>query len=315
MIQSVVIKDPNKYQLEYDIIRDHMHIDDTLKIISDNGKSYLKNYLRELKKNTTADYFECKIWEQHHETEKYTRFFNQYVKDESISNSKQFRNNLGKYCPIFHGAVNSTTQLLNSWKREFHHCDCDMLYRTLYNIGLTVRNYDLLFTEEKIKEMKVWEDNKLIDMDDDDNRCYLTGVIGYGVMSTIAYNLKPRLFPGNFKQGVFSLYFLSGREPLDMPTETSEFIMVKDMETSKTGIIESDHNYFFPYEVYAYYSLKIYNWLRYSIYKNLQYLFPSENRYVLTNDFYSFIIKCNFDKMQTLLGNDDYLKFETWSLF
>nr|MCR4616642.1 hypothetical protein [Lachnospiraceae bacterium] len=122
----------------------------------------------------------------------------------------------------------------------------------------------------------------------------------------------PRVFPGNYKAGVYSLHFLtnSGRG-VDMPSDSSEFLMVKDDFYSKTGIIETEHNYYFPYETFGLYTLRIFRFLADKIKARFGKEYPVEYRYLLTNDFYDYVTTVHRSDIATLCGNDDMLKFTT----
>lgn len=108
------------------------------------------------------------------------------------------------------------------------------------------------------------------------------------------------------------MYFLSdGTKQIQMPSGTSEFSMVKDETWSKTGIYEMEHNYFFPYEVFCIYSLRIYRALADKISEKFDKEYPTDFRFLLTNSFYEYVTSENKEYIATLAGNDDVLKFNT----
>ena len=142
--------------------------------------------------------------------------------------------------------------------------------------------------------------------------CYQSGVLGFGIVSNILNHMYPRTFPGNYKAGVYSLHFLTGcGKGVNMPSDSSEFLMVKDDSYSKTGIIETEHNYYFPYETFGMYTLRIYRLLEKKIFTRFQKEFPTDYRYLLTNDFYEYVTSVHRADIATLCGNDDLLKFNT----
>lgn len=144
--------------------------------------------------------------------------------------------------------------------------------------------------------------------------CYLNGVIGYGILSNILNHMYPRVFPGNYKAGIYSLHFLTGdykKEGIDMPSETSEFLMVKDLTYTKTNIIEAEHNYFYPFETFGLYTLRIYRVIEEEIKKRFEMQYPTDYRFLITNDFYDFVTMLNKEAITNLTGNDDILKFGT----
>ena len=48
---------------------------------------------------------------------------------------------------------------------------------------------------------------------------------------------------------------------IDMPSDSSEFCMVKDEVHSRTGTIEVEHNYFYPYQTFGLYTIRIFRFL------------------------------------------------------
>lgn len=67
--------------------------------------------------------------------------------------------------------------------------------------------------------------------------------------------------------------------------------------------------YYYPYETFGLYSLRIHRKLDEALNSEYSIKFPVDYRYVLTNDFYQFVFEANKHYIQTLLGNDDLLKF------
>jgi len=96
-----------------------------------------------------------------------------------------------------------------------------------------------------------------------------------------------------------------------MPSETSEFLMVKDLTYTKTNIIEAAHNYFYPFETFGLYTLRIYRVIEEEIKKRFEMQYPTDYRFLITNDFYDFVTMLNKEAITNLTGNDDILKFGT----
>ena len=72
-----------------------------------------------------------------------------------------------------------------------------------------------------------------------------------------------------------------------------------------------EHNYFFPYETFATYTMRIYRVLLEKIKSRFQMDFPSEYRFLITNDFYEYVTSMHRSEITTMTGNDDMLKFST----
>lgn len=217
---------------------------------------------------------------------------------------------LKKDCDVIRKTLQSRTEALKEWKSKFYGCKSQTLYDTFYNLISFAAEYNEEMDEEAMQTLDKVDDCGLAEMEED--ACYQSGVLGYGIVSNILNHMYPRTFPGNYKAGVWSLYFLSdGTKQIDTPSGTSEFSMVKDETWSKTDIYEMEHNYFFPYEVFCIYTLRIYRRLAERITDRFHKDYPSDYRFLITNSFYEYVTSENQSNISTLAGNDDILKFNT----
>ena len=217
---------------------------------------------------------------------------------------------LKKECDVIRKTLQSKSESLKEWKSKFYGCKSQVLYDTLFNMMEFASEFDEEMDEDAMNELDEIAECRLDEMEEDS--CYKSGVLGFGIVSNILNHMYPRTFPGNYKAGIYSLYFLSGGgKGIDMQSETSEFCMVKDESRSKTGIIEMEHNFFYPYQTFCIYTLRIYRVLAGAISSCFDRVFPSEYRFLLTNDFYDYVTSKNREKIATMTGNDDMLKFST----
>jgi hypothetical protein len=240
--------------------------------------------------------------------EQYVEIFNPDVMEEYNFDVDGFKGViLSQKCKVIRTTLNSKAEVLNDWKIAYKLTPPQKLYDTFYNMISFAEEYNEEMTEEKINNTDTIEENGLVRLEEES--CYLTGVIGTGILSNVLNTIYPRVFPGMFKLGMFALYILSEKAVIEMGTRTSEFLMIKDDIKSKTGIIEAEHNYYYPYETFALYTLRLWRILDEALKKRFGITFPTEYRFVLTNDFYQHTIEENKAAIQTLLGNDDILKF------
>lgn len=243
--------------------------------------------------------------------DKYHDIFAMDVMEEYAEDTEGFKSAiLKKECDVIRKTLQSRTEALKEWKSKFYGCKSQTLYDTFYNMISFAADYNKEMDEDSMQELDTVDDCGLAEMEED--ACYQAGVLGYGIVSNILNHMYPRIFPGSYKVGVWSLYFLSdGTKQIETPSGTSEFSMVKDETWSKTGIYEMEHNYFFPYEVFCIYTLRIYRSLAESIAERFHKEYPSDYRFLLTNSFYEYVISENQSNISTLAGNDDILKFNT----
>ncbi|NBG87680.1 hypothetical protein [Isachenkonia alkalipeptolytica] len=318
MIRSFM--DSNVWDSEFGFINQQEHFEKVWKDVENTTRLYMKDYTEHIRSNYESEDINQAILKHFktlidkHETvhEKYYELFNMEAMEEYEEDVDGFKGSiLSRQCTVIQKTLNSKSEALRDWKFKFKISTPQELYDTFYNIMTFAEEY-----EEKCKDLA--DETGLVEFDRlsdtgldklEEDGCYLQGVIGTGILSTVLNALYPHRFPGQFKQGLYALYFLSERKTIDMGSGSSEFLMVKDDMKSKTGIIETEHNYYYPYHVFVLYTQKIHNLINEYIYEHYGIRFPTEYRYVLTNDFYLFVTMCNKESIATLSGNDDINKF------
>ncbi len=313
--------DTSVWDDEWDIIRDQEHLEKVWGLMKPNVKEYINGYLEGvshfLDKPTPVESYSAFIQELIKKNDKlhdkYHEIFDMEVMEDEYSEDVEgFKSIvLKKDCDVIKGALQSKSEALNDWKAKFFGCKSQQLYDTFYNMMDFAITYNEEMDEEAMEELDSIYDCTLGEMDED--ACYKTGVLGYGIVSNILNHMYPRVFPGNYKAGIYSLLFLTGvkMKGIDMPSDSSEFCMVKDDFHSKTHTIETEHNYYYPYENFAIYTTRIYRMLVETIDKRFKMQYPSEYRYLITNDFYEYVTTQHRDEIATMTGNDDMLKFNT----
>jgi len=245
---------------------------------------------------------------------KYHELFSSQSMDDYEYDIDGFKNSiLKRETDIINKTLNSPMEVLKDWKRDFKLAKARELFDTFYNMMVFADDYNKNMTEDNMAAINTIDDNRLIEMGE--SAVFQRRVIGTGIVSNILNIMYPRVFPNAYKIGLFTLYFLTGEkgtQGIKMPSGTSEFLMVKDNIRSKTGIIETENNYYFPYETFALYSLRIQDYLNCLFFKELQLWFPYEHRFLFTNSFFSYVVSEYKESIQTLTGNDDIYKFTYW---
>lgn len=305
---------------EFEMLRDQEHVDFVWSVMNPIVDKYIDKYLNGITKSkgllTPEDNFTVFLNELIEKNDKlhdkYHEIFDlDIMEDEYAEDVEGFKSAvLKKDCDVIRNTLQSRAEALKEWRAKFYACKSKALYDTFYNMMAFAADYNEEMDEEAMQALNLVEECGLADMEED--ACYQSGVLGYGIVSNILNHMYPRVFPGNYKSGIWSLYFLSdGIKVIEMPSKTSEFSMVKDETWSKTGIYEMEHNYFFPYEVFCIYTLRIYRALTEAIRDRFKKEYPSDYRFLITNHFYDFVTNENKEKITTLAGNDDVLKYNT----
>lgn len=313
MIHSMM--DTDIWDEEFELVLEQDHFEEVWAIIEQNLAGYIDGYLDAVavknhkfraEENWTV-YVNDLIRAHTKEQDAYESIFAPDLMDEYEEDVDGFKGSvLSRQCPTIRQTLNSKREALKEWQILYKLRSPRELYDTFYNMITFAEDYDSKMADELVMVDSI-EDIGLRELPEE--ACYLRGVIGTGILSTVLNAMYPHLFPGQFKLGLFTLCFLSGRAPIGMRSESSEFIMVKDHVRSKTGIIEAEHNYFYPYCTFALYSLRIVRELEIAILDRFNARAPEDFRYVLTNDFYRYVVNENKDAIATLTGNDDALKY------
>ncbi len=316
MIRSMM--DNDIWNEELVLMESQDHFEDVWQAMQENLEKYGTRYIKTLStlsdKSVRGDLVALnlrliiddnrKLHDKYHNIFDLDLFEEEYFEDPEGFKSTTLR----KDCEAIRVTLNSRSEVLVDWQRNFNRSKAKELLDTFYNIVSFADEYNTSMDEDKIAKIDSIDEVGFAQMSEE--ACYQSGVLGYGLVSNILNHMYPRVFPGNYKLGIYSLYFLSGAgHGVNMPSESSEFIMVKDDVYSKTGTIEVEHNYYFPYSVFGLYSLRIYRFLENKFKELYNRSFPSEYRYLLVNKFYEYIATIHKADITTLNGNDDILKF------
>ena len=318
MISSMI--DSNVGKKEFELLSDQEHMEAVWRVMQPKLERYANEYLEGVSHykdlRTPGDSFSAFLNEMIKKNDKlhdkYFQIFDMDLMEEEYSEDTEgFKAvTLKKECDVIRKTLQSKSESLTEWKRKFYGCKSQQIYDTFYNMMSFAQDYDSDMDEAALADVDTIEDIGFAQMSED--ACYQSGVLGFGIVSNILNHMYPRTFPGNYKAGVYSLHFLTGcGKGVNMPSDSSEFLMVKDDSYSKTGIIETEHNYYFPYETFGMYTLRIYRLLEKKIFTRFQKEFPTDYRYLLTNDFYEYVTSVHRADIATLCGNDDMLKFNT----
>lgn len=305
---------------EFRLLVDQDHLEKVWSIMKQKLEQYADSYLESIfysqetktEQESYAAFLTELIKKNDELKDKYSRLFNIDLMEAEYSEDTQgFKDVvLKKDCDVIRNTLQSKSESLKEWKAKFYGCKSQQLYDTFYNMMDFALDYNSDMDENSMASLDTIEACDLGLMDE--HNCYQIGVIGFGIVSNILNHMYPRTFPGNYKAGVYSLHFLSGGgSGIDMPSETSEFCMIKDDGYSKTGTIETEHNFYFPYETFAIYTLRIFRVLADKITTCYQREFPVNYRFLLTNSFYEYVISIHKADISTMNGNDDILKFNT----
>ena len=325
-----MIRSSNQKLGEYDLIRQPDHIANVWSVIDASLPQYWDRFVESVvppdpaaqlatKFETSSKkvpgeagavlvrFFEKAIRDYEKEAPKYARFFDLEAFDEYYDDSNAFKQVLSRGVPIIAQTLRSRRTELKDWQRSFR----------------TARAKDLLAVFESVLDFigEWWESHPIdqyiqhasesepsafgLDPLDDDETMSLAGVIGMGINSTVLFHLDPQRLPRRGRNGLYGLYFLSKMQDFGLPSGSSEFLMVNDINPTSDGSMIMDQNYWYPYGLFSLYSLRVYNWIEMRCEETGVTLDP-RLRFVYSERFFDAICTQHQDDLRTMRAHERF---------
>lgn len=213
--------------------------------------------------------------------ESYEKIFDEellddYDEDADVFKSKVLRNE----CPIIRKTLaNKKAKELDKYRAAFGTADADDLLAVVYNLCIFGNEYAEEYDPDTYEDAKTYEELGVELLDTDEYTYY--GVIGGGIKTHMLFKIYPGLFPNRSRNAIWALWYLTGKQTFGCKTD-SEFLMI-DVNKSIT-----QQNYFYPYQLFAYYAFEIYKMLRDKADEMGAYV-DTEYRYVIVDKFLDFV--------------------------
>jgi len=128
------------------------------------------------------------------------------------------------------------------------------------------------------------------------------GVIGGGIKSHFIFKLFPEMFPSRSREAVWALYYLSNKKKFGCK-EDSQFLMINAKEGT------TQQNYFYPYGIFAFYALRVFNKLK-ELYALQGISLPVEYRFVVVDCFLSFVSRTHQTEIDILKQNSQNYHYD-----
>jgi hypothetical protein len=149
---------------------------------------------------------------------------------------------------------------------------------------------------KEFEKIDTYEDLDYSTFDEEDYIVY--GVIGGGIKSTFIFKLFPEMYPSRSREAVWALYYLSSKKKFGCK-EDSQFLMINADEGT------TQQNYFYPYSLFAFYALRIFNKLK-ELYARHGISLPIEYRFAVVDSFLSFVARSHQDEINDLKKGSEY---------
>lgn len=207
--------------------------------------------------------------------------------DADVFKSKTLKNE----CPIIRKTLaNRRAKELDKYRASFSAADADWLLHVVYNLCVFGDEYQQKYDPNTYEEAQTYQDLGMSLLDTDDYTAY--GVIGGGIKTHMLYKVHPAIFPNRSRSAIWALWYLTNKKTFGCITD-SEFLMI---DLSKNIV---QQNYFYPYQLFAFYAFEIYKLLRDKAIKHNAYIDPNY-RYVIVDAFLEFIAMEHDDEIAVL---------------
>jgi hypothetical protein len=235
---------------------------------------------------------------------KYLEFLNLEYLEEYIDDASDFKNTVLKNeCPIIrHTIQNKKAKELDKYRYDFTISNPNNLLEVVSNIVTFAEDYK----NKKFSHKDFYNISSINDLELDilfGNESYLAkGVIGAGIRSHFLYKLYPYIFPNRSRDAIWALWYLTDKEKFGC-IEDSEFLMIKIEENT------TQQNFFYPYDLFTYYSIKILQFIE-NEFSKCKISIPTEQCFVIVDSFLSFVANEHSDEINFLSRKElDYVSY------
>ena len=186
---------------------------------------------------------------------------------------------------------NRKAKKLDKFRADFKRSDPNELLSVVTNLYNFAENYmKSVYDPNNYDSITEYADLNFSELDSDS--CTVYGVIGGGIKSHLLYKYCPTAFPHRGRLAIWALWYLSDKKVIDCEMD-SEFLMI-DVEENTT-----QQNYFYPYELFAFYAHQIFQLLK-SEAEKLDVYLDTEYRYVHVDSFLSYVSNCHASEIDLL---------------
>jgi hypothetical protein len=274
------------------------HIQQVLVEIEDNFSNYFKSFAEQ----PLDPVFALRIQEYEREQEAYREYLSLEALDEFEYDPNAFKSYTRKRCPIIRRCLMSQDEVMKEYKKSFGMVTGRQLLDAVHNIAKFGISYAADFSDEEHEDAATYSDLGLEPLNE--TKYGTLGVIGYGVQSSMLYGLYSHCFAHRSQNAVWSLYFLSGRKNFGLEDD-SEFLMVQPKEGT------CEQNYFYPAELFGFYSLCIFIMLK-SNCEDLSITFFDRYRYIYLSTFCDHVANIHRENILTYTRSSEYVERQPW---
>lgn len=196
---------------------------------------------------------------------------------------------------------NKQAKELDKFRVAFNNAQPGHLFEVASNIVKLANEWRNDWYDAKVFEnIDACDDLGYYDLDAEGYTAY--GVIGGGIKSHFIFKLFPEMYPSRSREAVWALYYLSNKKKFGCK-EDSQFLMINADEGT------TQQNYFYPYGIFAFYALRIFNTLK-ELYAKNGVSLPIEYRFVAVDGFLSFVSRSHQNEINVLKQNSQNYHYD-----
>jgi hypothetical protein len=306
-----LIRSTNQELGEYDLIRGPEHIAQVWSAIEAALPMYWEKFVQQERRqeaereyDVLARVFEDAVASYEKEAQKYRRFFEPEMLDEFHDDPNAFKQALSRDLPVIANPLRSRRAELKEWQYHFRPARAKDLLEVFSNILDFVTDWSEAHPVDGYNELDEPEAFGLNPLDDDESMS-MVSVIGMGIISMVLYHLDPSRLPPRGWDGLYGLYFLSGRDHFGLPSKSSEFLMVNDISPASDGSLIMDQNYWYPYGLFSLYVLRVFKWMDQHT-SNVGFTLDRSVRHVYVKRFFTAVCGQHTDDLKTMRAHERF---------
>ena len=311
-----MIRSSNQELGEYDLIRQPDHIAEVWSVIGASLPQYWDTFVESVVppdsanqeiRRSLAHFFEKAVNDYEKEARIYRRFFDLEALEEYHDDPNAFKQVLSRDVPIIANTLRSRRTELKEWQMSFRTARAKDLLGVFESVLDFIGEWGESHPLDQYNQHAIDSEPSGFGLDplDDDETMYIPGVIGMGIKSVVLFHLDPERLPRRGRNGLYGLYFLSKVQDFGLPSGSSEFLMVNDINRTSDGSIIMDQNYWYPYGLFSLYSLRVYNWIETRCAEAGVTLDP-RRRFVYSERFFDTVCSAHRDDLRTMRAHERF---------
>lgn len=319
-----MIRSTNRELNEYDIVRQAEHVAAVWKVVEAALPGYWDLFVKAAHEKSpagklaakfggggpvkegavVAKVFEEAVESYEKEAEKYRHFFDPGAMDEYYDDPNAFKQGLSRDVPVIANTLRQRHAELKEWQMHFRSSRPKDLLEVFTNVLDFRAEWSKTHSPKKYADFDAPADFGLDELDDDETMS-LVNVVGMGIKSIILHHLDPERLPPRGRAGLYGLFFLSDKQHFGLPSKSSEFLMINDVNTTSDGSMIMDQNYWYPYGTFSLYALRVFRWIEQRS-KTAGFTVDPKVRYVYVDRFFESVCDQHVADLKTMRAHERF---------